>query len=538
MTGSAGGSTWNTSIGNVTEACDMTSAVSCDENTGQLNGSSSSWSNNTTRYIYGDIRQITLAVYLLTFVFGLVGNTLVIYVIAKYHKIRSRSVSNYYIWNLAFADELFVLTLPFHGYATYASNWPFDTLSCKVATVFRECNKFASVYTLVALSIDRFLATFHQFGRFRQIRSGLAACAAIWTICLILSTPFWLFSHVVLTSRNQFSCKVQWPSMTVHRIWTYSSLVAGLLAPFIVIATFSLLLLRRVRGRTGGAAGQSAARASMGGGGVGDMMSASRLERLSRLNSSMTRVVLVIVVMFGVCQLPYHVMEVTSLVVIDRMSQDPPQRLSPTTEQALIYCNVVVQILVFLSSCCNPIVYGILNKNYRKLSTVTYSYCACGLPSALVWLPRVAISRYLLSLTIRYLQLPSGPDSIKYLSKPESVAKPSEMVAFRCFTGTEVLWQHVKISLPRQQGSVGIQFEFFLHVACPCWSVAVSTITRHSSRSYALCLADLRPQPQILLFEIILDGAQPGLSRTTARSSPLLRRVVDASVEGPRVVLI
>ena len=357
---------WNASTDDVTEACDVTSAVSCD---GRVNGSSSS---NATRYVYGDIRPVTLAIYLVTFVFGLVGNTLVIYVIAKYHKIRARSVSNYYIWNLAFADELFVLTLPFLGYATYANNWPFDALSCKVATVFRECNKFASVYTLVALSIDRFLATFHQFGRFRQIRSGLVACAAIWTICLILSTPYWLFSQVVHTSRNQFSCKIQWPSMTVHRVWTYCSLVAGLLAPFIVIATFSLLLLRRVRGRTsGGPAAQSAARQSMGGGssGVVDTVSASRLERLSRLNSSMTRVVLVIVVMFGVCQLPYHVMEVTSLVVIERMSQTPPQPLSPTTAQALIYCNVVVQILVFLSSCCNPIVYGILNKNYRKSSS-------------------------------------------------------------------------------------------------------------------------------------------------------------------------
>ena len=95
-------------------------------------------------------------------------------------------------------------------------------------------------------------------------------------------------------------------------------------------------------------------------------MSTSRLERLSRLNSSMTRVVLVIVAMFGVCQLPYHVMEMASLVVIDRLSQNPPRPPSPTTAHALIYCNVVVQILVFLSSCCNPIVYGILNKNYRK----------------------------------------------------------------------------------------------------------------------------------------------------------------------------
>jgi len=363
MSGGVVGGSWNASTDDVTEVCDVTSAVSFGANSAHLNNSSS---NTTTNYVYEDVGTITLAVYLVTFVFGLVGNTLVIYVIAKYHKIRARSVSNYYIWNLAFADELFVLTLPFLCYATYVNNWPFGSVSCKVATVFRECNKFASVYTLVALSIDRFLATFHQFGRFRQVRSGLAACAAIWTICLVLSTPYWLFSRAVLTRTNRFSCKIQWPSMTIHRVWTYCSLLAGLLVPFIIITTFSVLLLRRVQGRTTAAPGQSAARVSMGRSGAVDMMSAGRLERLARLNSSMTRVVLVIVVMFGVCQLPYHVMEVTSLVVIDRMSQNPPQPLSSTMAEALIYCNVVVQILVFLSSCCNPIVYGILNKNYRK----------------------------------------------------------------------------------------------------------------------------------------------------------------------------
>ena len=138
--------------------------------------------------------------------------------------------------------------------------------------MFRECNKFASVYTLVALSVDRFLATFHQFGRFRQIRCGLAACAAIWIICLALSTPYWLFSQVVRTSRNRRSCKIQWPSMIVHRVWTYCSLVVGLVAPFGVIATFSLLLLLRVRGRAAAAGGPgsgpstAAARMSMGSG--------------------------------------------------------------------------------------------------------------------------------------------------------------------------------------------------------------------------------------------------------------------------------
>jgi len=132
---------WNTSGDDTADCKDAMSAASCSESSGPLNSTSSNSFNNATRYVLKDLRSITLAVYLITFVFGLIGNTLVIYVIAKYHKIRARSVSNYYIWNLAFADELFVLTLPFLGYATYANNWPFDALSCKVPAVifhFRE----------------------------------------------------------------------------------------------------------------------------------------------------------------------------------------------------------------------------------------------------------------------------------------------------------------------------------------------------------------------------------------------------------------
>ena len=47
-----------------------------------------------------------------------------------------------------------------------------------------------------------------------------------------------------------------------------------------------------------------------------------------------------------------------------------------------------------------------------------------------------------------------------------------------------------------------------------------------------------RPQPQILLCEVVLDGTQPCLTRTTARSSPLVRRVVDASVEGTTCMVL
>lgn len=65
------------------------------------------------------VRYVTLILYLCTFVVGFAGNTLVLYVIGRYRIVRRKSVANYYIWNLALADELCVLALPLFCWATY-----------------------------------------------------------------------------------------------------------------------------------------------------------------------------------------------------------------------------------------------------------------------------------------------------------------------------------------------------------------------------------------------------------------------------------
>ena len=67
------------------------------------------------------VKVVTIVSYLLTFVVGFTGNTLVLYVVGRFPVIRRKSVANYYIWNLALADELYVLALPLFCWATYRS---------------------------------------------------------------------------------------------------------------------------------------------------------------------------------------------------------------------------------------------------------------------------------------------------------------------------------------------------------------------------------------------------------------------------------
>ena len=92
------------------------------DNTTLLDNSSLTYmvTNDSDYYVYlmslqsaqKQMRYVTIFFYLATFVFGCVGNCLVIYIIGYFSSERVKSVANYYIWSLAFADLLFVLSLP------------------------------------------------------------------------------------------------------------------------------------------------------------------------------------------------------------------------------------------------------------------------------------------------------------------------------------------------------------------------------------------------------------------------------------------
>ena len=88
---------------------------------------------------------------------------------------------------------------------------------------------------------------------------------------------------------------------------------------------------------------------------------------VDRVRERMTRTVVVVVVIFLICHVPYYVMEQVALFIHQRKARNG---VIPTKEEAkmFIYCNVIAQVLMFVNSCCNPVIYGLFNRNYRKYS--------------------------------------------------------------------------------------------------------------------------------------------------------------------------
>lgn len=69
-------------------------------------------------------------VYFMVCAVGLCGNALVIYVILRYAKMKT--VTNIYILNLAVADVLCMMSLPFIALQLTLVHWPFGEVLCRV----------------------------------------------------------------------------------------------------------------------------------------------------------------------------------------------------------------------------------------------------------------------------------------------------------------------------------------------------------------------------------------------------------------------
>ena len=124
-------------------------------------------------------------IYIIVCIIGLGGNTLVIHIVLHYSK--TESVTNIYILNLAIADELFMLGLPFLAVQNTLQTWPFGSFMCRLVMTVDSINQFTSIFCLTVMSIDRYLAVVHPIRstRWRRPRVAKAVSAAVWGVSFV-----------------------------------------------------------------------------------------------------------------------------------------------------------------------------------------------------------------------------------------------------------------------------------------------------------------------------------------------------------------
>lgn len=116
----------------------------------------------------------------------------VIALLAFARRIRPKKPAAIYMLNLASADLLFALLLPFKiSYHFSGNNWIFGEKLCRVVTAAFYWNMYCSVLLIACISVDRLLAVVYPFDSlaWRRPRNAAIACVTMWILSLAGSVP-------------------------------------------------------------------------------------------------------------------------------------------------------------------------------------------------------------------------------------------------------------------------------------------------------------------------------------------------------------
>lgn len=305
-------------------------------------------------------------------ILGFVGNSLVIVTYALYK--RSKSMTDVYLLNVAIADLLFVFALPFIVYNELYS-WPMGQVACKLLRGSYSVNMYSGMLMLACISTDRYIAIVQARRSFglRSLSHSYLICAFVWTFALVLSIPTFVFydwyepSHSEvfmmdqeednntaqydwykpshnetimlnkeeeeLTKVPQYVCEMKFGNNLTARIVKVTvpslQLAVGFFLPLIIMMfCYTAVIVT--------------------------LMKAKNFQRHKAV-----KVVLVVVLVFIACHLPYNI-----LLLYDTVNMFQPKDCNDVdyVQTAL----TVMQTIAYLHCCLNPVLYAFIGVKFRN----------------------------------------------------------------------------------------------------------------------------------------------------------------------------
>ncbi|KAK1131130.1 hypothetical protein K0M31_017424 [Melipona bicolor] len=296
---------------------------------------------------------LTIA-YMIIFVTGIFGNVTTCVVIVRNPSMQS--ATNYYLFSLAISDlTLLMLGLPNELSLFWQQYpWALGVGLCKIRAYVSEVSSYVSVLTIVAFSMERYLAICHPLrvytmsGLKRPIRFILAA----WSIALVSAIPFGIYTKVNLVeyppgsgnySANSAICGMLLPYMPNFPLYELSSVIFFLI-PMLVILVVYTRMGARIRDSANDAMNSVMQSAIHGD------------SRQIQSRKSVIRMLTAVVILFFVCWAPFHAQR---LLYIYAQESD----YYPDLNECLY---ILSGCLYYFSTTVNPILYNLMSMKYRK----------------------------------------------------------------------------------------------------------------------------------------------------------------------------
>lgn len=275
-------------------------------------------------------------------VIGFVGNLLVILVVVSNQQMRS--TTNILIVSLAVADFLFIVfCVPFTATSYAMPVWPFGTIWCKFSEYMMYVCAYTSVYTLVLMSLDRYLAVVHAIRSMtlRTEKNTYILVFIVWAIVLVTNIPL-LFEVQVNSyqhyNQNRSAClNVRHLNDTTQqsaKLFYGFFFGFGFLIPLVIVCVLYGFMLKRLL--------------------YGVVPGGNQSAESMRAKKRVTRMVIIVVAIFAVCWLPIQI-----VFLVHVFGQHTDSAVFAVVQMAS-------NCLAYMNSCMNPILYAFLSENFRK----------------------------------------------------------------------------------------------------------------------------------------------------------------------------
>jgi leucokinin receptor len=310
------------------------------------------------------LQATAVIVYTLLSVLTVGGNALVCFIV--FHFMGVITVTNLFIANLAVTD-LFIglFCIPIVLVSDYLlSDWPLGTFMCKFTSFAQSVFVVCTVYTLIAMSVDRYIAIIHPLKPKLTRKKCRILIGLLWTFSILFSSPIFIDMNIRHTCYHRdldnqteyFQTKCETTGLPPSLQTAYN------VATIIIIYLIPLCVLTIIYIRLGWRLHQTRA--------PGEAHS-ERDAKIKKSKQKVIKMCFVVVIMFGVCWFP---LQLYTNILYSYLDQIFRQEYVP-------HIYFTFHLMAMSNSCVNPAIYGVMSSKFR-LGYLHYWHClitCCGL---------------------------------------------------------------------------------------------------------------------------------------------------------------
>ncbi|XP_054157285.1 neuropeptide Y receptor type 5-like [Oppia nitens] len=295
--------------------------------------------------------------YIIMALLAFIGNTTAIATLVTGRQ-RSAPELKKYLINLFTTDILIALfSIPFSYTDFMYGQWIFPAIMCPITQFITGCAVCVSVYTLIAIGIERYLAIVYPF---RQLlcfeRHTKFAITIIWIIGIALSSPLLIESRALeFKYRNKilYDCRELWDQELGGKVYTGLIFITTFIIPLIALSFLYISI--GVTSATNTVPGNS---------------NRDHVQQQNRIK--IVKMLVILVISFAACWLPIQVFNLVMWLCDDC-------RTLTSQFQINIYVSIyfICHFLSMAHALIDPIIYCFMSHNFKMDQLRSYMYANC-----------------------------------------------------------------------------------------------------------------------------------------------------------------